>query len=104
MISMQERAGLQVAAELVAFIERDVLPPLKMDAGAFWRRLADIFAKLMPENRALLAERDRIQAEIDAWHRARRGKDFAWPEYRGFLEEWIRPSQRPSCTGPWAIA
>jgi malate synthase len=57
-----------------------------MDAAAFWRGLADIFAKLMPENRALLAERDRIQAEIDAWHRARRGEDFAWPEYRGFLE------------------
>jgi malate synthase len=86
MTGMHERSGLHVADELVAFIERDVLPPLGMDAVAFWRDLGGIFARFTAENRSLLAERDRMQAEIDAWHRARRGQDIAWTEYRDFLE------------------
>jgi malate synthase len=83
---MRERAGLQVDAVLARFIEDDVLPGLAIDAGTFWAGLAGIFARFAPENRQLLAERDRMQAEIDAWHRSRRGQKIEWSEYRALLE------------------
>jgi malate synthase len=86
MSEMRERAGLQVDAELVLFIEQDVLPGLGMGAGIFWAGLAGIFARFTAENRALLAERERIQTAIDAWHKARRGQRIEWPEYRALLE------------------
>src|SRR5690348_17184255 len=86
MSQMQQRAGLQVASELAAFVEREALAGLGISAEAFWKGLADIFARFAPENRALLAERDRMQAAIDAWHRDRRGQAIAWNEYRAFLE------------------
>ncbi|HEY7799941.1 MAG TPA: malate synthase G [Hyphomonadaceae bacterium] len=86
MNEMHERAGLQVDAELVRFIERDVLPGLGISAAPFWAGLADVFARFTPENRALLAERDRMEAEIDAWHKQRRGQKIEWPDYRALLE------------------
>lgn len=83
---MRERAGLQIDAGLVHFIEYNVLPDLKMSAEVFWQGAADIFARFTPENRALLAERDRMQAEIDAWHKARRGQAIVLAEYQAFLQ------------------
>ena len=68
-----ERAGLRVDPELGRFIEQDVLPGLEMSAPPFWTGLADILMRFTPENRELLAERDRIQAAVDAWHTERRG-------------------------------
>ena len=83
---MQHRHGIQVADELVAFVEGEALPGLGIVAGDFWKSFAEIFTRFTPENRDLLAERDRMQAAIDAWHRARRGKPIDWNEYRTFLE------------------
>jgi malate synthase len=69
MTDMQTRAGLSVAAPLATFIEQRALPGTDITPDTFWRSLADLFAKFAPENRELLAERDRIQAKIDAWHK-----------------------------------
>ena len=74
MTSYEDRAGLKVAAELAALIEQDVLPGLGLDPADFWSGAADVFARFAPENRALLARRDDLQARIDAWHAARRGQ------------------------------
>src|SRR5690606_14551319 len=38
-------------------------------------------------NIALLAERDRIQSEMDAWHKANPGPIADMPAYRAFLEK-----------------
>ena len=80
-----DRAGLQVDAQLAGFIENEVLAPLGRDAGAFWQGLAALTADFAPKNRALLARRDALQAEIDAWHVARAGKPLDPAEYRAFL-------------------
>ncbi|MBX3659557.1 MAG: malate synthase G [Ramlibacter sp.] len=77
---------LQVATELHQFIEQQVLPGTGVDSAAFWAGFDAIVADLAPRNIALLAERDRLQAELDTWHQANPGpiKDMA--AYRKFLE------------------
>ncbi len=76
--------GLQVDAELAAFIEDKALPGTEVSADDFWRGLAGLIADFAPRNRALLAERDRLQAEIDAWHRAH-PLPYDGAEYEAFL-------------------
>ncbi len=66
---MQTRAGLSVADSLASFVEEQVLPPLAIDAEAWWQGVADIFAIFAPENRGLLAKRDDLQERIDAFYR-----------------------------------
>jgi malate synthase len=82
-----ERSGLQVDAALAQFVEGEVLTPLGNDAAAFWSGFAALLADFAPKNRALLAKRDALQAEIDAWHVARSGKPVDAAEYRAFLTE-----------------
>ncbi len=67
------RAGLSVAEDLSAFVETEALPGAGLDVAAFWRGFAELLGRFAPENAALLAERDRLQAEIDAWHDAHPG-------------------------------
>jgi Malate synthase len=82
-----DRAGLQLDARLADFVEAEVLAPLGRDAGAFWQGFADLAASFVPRNRALLAKRDAIQADIDAWHLARAGKPIDQGEYQAFLRQ-----------------
>jgi malate synthase len=79
--------GLQVATNLHQFIEQQVLPGTGVDAGAFWAGFDAIVRDLAPKNAALLAERDRLQAELDAWHKAHPGPIRAMKSYRAFLQK-----------------
>ena len=78
---------LQVATELHQFIEQQVLPGTGMDAAAFWKGFDAIAHDLGPKNAALLAERDRLQTELDAWHKANPGPIRKMKAYRKFLEK-----------------
>jgi len=71
---MTSRAGLSVSEELAAFIEKDVLPGLGLDADRFWIGAADILERAAVDTQGLLAVRDRMQAQIDAWLEARAGQ------------------------------
>jgi malate synthase len=84
---MIERAGLRVARSLCTFLEQHALPGSGIDADRFWSGAAEIFNAFAPENRALLAERDRLQAAIDAWHKARVGQPIDPAQYETFLRE-----------------
>jgi malate synthase len=77
---------LQVSASLHRFTETEALPGCGLNSAAFWNALSDLVHELAPRNRALLAERDRLQGEIDAWHRAHPGPIQDMPAYRAFLE------------------
>ena len=77
---------LQVAANLQRFIEDEVLPGTGVDAAAFWQGFDELVHDLAPKNRALLAERDRLQLELDNWHRSNPGPISDMPAYRSFLE------------------
>ncbi len=92
-----ERAGLQVAAELDTLIAEQVLPGTGVDLGDFWQGFAAIVADLGPKNQALLAQRDALQAQIDAWHLERKGQSLDPAEYKAFLEEigYLVPEPAP---------
>ncbi|MFZ9132627.1 MAG: malate synthase G [Gemmobacter sp.] len=83
---MVRRAELGVAAELAQFLEARVLPGTGVDPDRFWQGFSDLVHDLGPDNRALLAERDALQAQIDAWHIAHRGQPHDHEGYKAFLE------------------
>ncbi|MDT8989964.1 malate synthase G [Curvibacter sp. APW13] len=87
---MTERTAihrLQVAKQLHSFIEEKVLPGTGVSSETFWKGFDAIVADLAPKNIALLAERDRLQTEIDAWHKANPGPIADMPAYKAFLEK-----------------
>lgn len=87
MTDFVNKAGLNVAAELATFVEDAALPGTGVSADAFWTGFSDIVHELGPKNRALLAKRSDIQAQVDAWHFARRGQDHDAVAYSDFLKE-----------------
>ncbi|QOR40550.1 malate synthase G [Billgrantia diversa] len=81
------RHRLQVAAELDRFINDQALPGTGLDAASFWAGVDAIFHDLTPKNRELLAERERLQEQLDSWHRENPGPVRDMSVYRAFLEE-----------------
>jgi malate synthase len=65
--------GLQVDTALKNFIDQQVLPAVGVDQAKFWQGFDQIVKDLSPKNTALLAERDRLQADLDGWHRKNPG-------------------------------
>ena len=65
--------GLQVDRELKDFVEGEALAVSGIDPAQFWAGVEALLDELAPRNRALLAERDRLQEAIDGWHREHTG-------------------------------
>ena len=87
MTQRTDKNGLQVAAELVDFIEGAALPGTGIDAGTFWAGLSDLVHDLGPKNRALLQTREDMQVKIDSWHKERAGQPHDADAYTSFLRE-----------------
>jgi malate synthase len=81
------RAGLQVDGILARFVEDEALPGTGVAADAFWQGFAALLRDFAPKNRTLLARRDQLQTQIDAWHIARRGQPHDHAAYKSFLTE-----------------
>ncbi len=86
-MNMTDHHGLRVDAALSQFIEREALPGTGIDPRAFWEGFAALVHELAPRNRALVAERDRLQTALDEWHRAHPGPVRDVRAYRAFLEQ-----------------
>ena len=76
---------LQVASNLKQFIDEKVLPGTGIGTEDFWRGFDTIVTDLAPKNIALLTERDRLQTELDTWHKTHPGPVTDMPAYQAFL-------------------
>lgn len=79
--------GLQVAQVLYDFVNNEALPGTGLDANEFWTAASALIHDLAPKNRALLAKRDQLQAQIDEWHRSHANQPFDAAAYKAFLQE-----------------
>ncbi|UDM17456.1 malate synthase G [Vogesella sp. XCS3] len=88
-----QKHRLAVAANLHDFIEQEALPGTGMASEAFWQGFDALVHTLAPKNRALLAERDRLQTEIDQWHRQQPGPIADMAAYKAFLSSigYLKP-------------
>ncbi len=82
-----DSGGLQVAKPLYDLVKGEIAPGTGIDPEGCWRSFAAIVAELGPRNAALLARRDALQAQIDAWHRTRRGESIDPGAYCAFLAD-----------------
>ncbi len=77
--------GLSVDRGLYQLVE-EMVPGTGVEAEGFWQSLAGILDELGQQNRDLLDKRDRLQGEIDAWHKANPGAVDP-VRYKAFLQE-----------------
>ncbi|MCD5975420.1 MULTISPECIES: malate synthase G [Pseudomonas syringae group] len=79
--------GLQVAKVLYDFVNNEALPGTGLDVAGFWMGADQLINELAPKNKALLAKRDDLQAQIDAWHQSHAGQAHDASAYKAFLEQ-----------------
>ncbi len=84
-MSRSSTHGLQVASTLYRFIEQEALPGTGVSPDGFWSGFAAILRELAPRNRALLARRDALQAQVDAWHIEHKAAAPDQAAYEAFL-------------------
>ena len=78
---------LSVASKLVDFVNNELLPDTGVPKENFWSGLDKCAHELAPKNRKLLEFREKLQKEIDIWHRDKKGEKIDIKEYSNFLVE-----------------
>lgn len=82
-----ERNGLKVSKVLGDFIEQEALPGTGVEVATFWTGFAELIHEMGPQNVAFLEKRADIQAQVDAWHVARKGQVHDHKAYTTFLRD-----------------
>ncbi len=80
-----QRGRMQVASVLDNFINEQALPGSGVEPAKFWHGFEAVLAEFVAPNKALLAKRDSLQAQIDDYHKA--GKPANGPDYKQFLQD-----------------
>ena len=78
--------NLKVAASLKRFVDEEVIPGTGLTPELFWADFDSLVHDLAPVNRELLKERDRLQAQLDKWHKSNAGPVTDMPAYIAFLD------------------
>ncbi len=90
-------AGRILSPPLHALLVDEILPGLKLDPAPFLAGFADLLRRFTPRNTALLAERARLQSEIDAWWSAQNGVAPSTADHETFVREigYLEPAPAP---------
>ena len=80
-----QRGRMQIAAILDTFINEQALPGSGVEQDKFWQGFESVLAEFVGQNKALLATRDKLQAQIDDYHQA--GNSPTGEQYKLFLQE-----------------
>ncbi len=83
-MSCVSRGGIGIAPVLHRFVNEECLKGTGIEAERFWAGLGALIRELTPVNGSLLSTRDRLQGELDRWHREHRGR-IEPSSYREFL-------------------
>src|SRR5262249_23948770 len=86
-------SGLNVASAQYNFVAKEAAPDTGISGDAFFPGLAAVIHDLAPKNRELMQSRDALQARIDQWHLAHKGKPVAQAAYTALLKEigYLKP-------------
>ena len=60
---------LQVSQLLYEFVNSEALPNTGLDQKKFWLDFSTLIHELSPENKQLVVEREKLQKQINKWHR-----------------------------------
>src|SRR5436190_20940370 len=87
--------SLQIDPALRAFVADELLPGLDIAPDRFWSVLAELQTGFAPRIAELLARRDALQEQVDAWHREHGPGDAA--SYGEFLSGlgYLQPEAEP---------
>jgi malate synthase len=85
-MSFVEKEGLAIDQALHDFLVREAMPGTGVEPERFFKGLSSLVHDLAPKNRDLLAKRDRMQAELDAWYR-KNGAPVDIAAYEAFLRD-----------------
>ena len=79
--------NLAIDKQMYDFIENEVLPTVGVDSDSYWSGFEKVVKKFTPRNKALLATRAKLQAQIDQWHLDHPAKEGVvdYPAYKQFL-------------------
>lgn len=80
-----EVGKIKVAKELYDFVNEEAIREAELDKDKFWADFEQIVSDFTPRNIELLKKRDRLQKQIDDWHR--KNKTFDATKYKAFLKE-----------------
>jgi malate synthase len=83
-MSRIERNGLAIDEALHRFLVDEALPGSGIEPDHFFAQFSSLLHDLAPKNRALLAVRDQMQAQLDDWYR-KNGAPSDMAEYEAFL-------------------
>ncbi len=82
-----EIGGLEISLPLYELVRDEMAPGTGVGPDAMWHSFGEIVNDLAARNAMLLAKRDALQAQIDAWHLAHRERPVNLAHYTAFLRE-----------------
>ncbi len=85
-MSTINKKSLKISSILYEFINKEVIPGTGINVDDFWNNFEKVVNELSPVNKTLIEKRDKIQKQIDEWHKKNKGKDFNKKEYTNFLK------------------
>ncbi|MFT4633207.1 MAG: malate synthase [Candidatus Pseudothioglobus sp.] len=77
--------NLAIEKVLMDLVNDQIIPGTGVTSEAVWQGLESILADLAPRNKALLAQRDDFQSQIDQWHQTHATQPHDAVAYEAFL-------------------